>query len=1033
MPRSVGGDIRGYQLSPDGERVVYVADQELDERFDLFAAKVTSGGPTSFRLNTPSSFGDVEPDFQISPDSRRVVYRADVLQNGRIDLYSVALRGVPSPVRLDGQTRLGGAVREFAISPDGRAVAYTADQDRGGVFELYRVPSDGSLAPIKLSGPILPPSGDVLSMRFSPDGRRVVYLAEAERAGVSELYSVPGGGGVAVKLNGVLPAGNLPDVGADYQISPDGLAVVYRADQDQLGKDGLYRVPIEGGVALLKLADFPVYSFRIGSDGNRVAFSSGPVNDNQLFSVPLAGGAPPVPVGGPFVAGGGVLFQDFEISPDGRTVVYVAEQETAGVYELFSAPITGGPGVKLNGPMVLRGSFSHLANPFRISSDSLRVVFRVDQETDSKDELFSAPVDGSSPAVKLNGVLPAGSDVHEFLLSADARRAVYSADQDVDGVEELFSAPIDGSAAPVPVSGQPTPGGDVTLAFNGTSVEHPFVLGADSRTVVYLADQEIDEVVELFAAPIDGSRGAVRVNRELAVGPIDGDVSSLLSTRAGAFAVYVADQDTDEAQELYSVATDGRSRPVKLSGAMVEGGDIYRVELSPDDAWVVYVADQLTYDVHEIFSAAVDGRGAPVRLSGPLVPGGDAYYVEISRDSRRVVYRADQELDNVQEVYSVHIDGSSPAVKLSSALVAGGSVAALEIAPDSLRVVYLADQDTDDVRELYAAPIDGSAPALKLNSALAAGGDVFSLAISPDGQRVAYTARQDDPVRRDVYVVPIDGSSAPIRVGGAHDAPYEVEFTPDGSRIVYRATTSHLEIYSVPSDGSAPPVKLNPPVLSGYGVRGSGFSSSRPWQFTPDGSRVLFLAELTANKVELYSVPSAGGSAAVKLNGFLPGYGSVQGIENSGYFRISPDGSRVLFLVGSSGFGTQTWGGLHSAPVDGSGPDVTLNAGRLVLQSSVQPTTDGTQALFLGSLAADSPQQLLAQPIDGSAPAVALNGELVGGGNVTFLKQAGKDHVLYFGDQRQDEVFELFLGFLGRPKRATDAPSRTVSPGSARL
>ena len=60
--------------------------------------------------------------------------------------------------------------------------------------------------PVKLNT-ALPSGGDVFEygLQFSPDGSRVLYLADQETYGVNEIYSVAAGGGTPVKLNAALP------------------------------------------------------------------------------------------------------------------------------------------------------------------------------------------------------------------------------------------------------------------------------------------------------------------------------------------------------------------------------------------------------------------------------------------------------------------------------------------------------------------------------------------------------------------------------------------------------------------------------------------------------------------------------------------------------------------------------------------------------------------------------------------------------------------------------------------------------------
>ena len=91
---------------------------------------------------------------------------------------------------------------------------------------------------------------------------------------------------------------------------------------------------------------------------------------------------------------------DYLISPDGAFVVYVADQDTNDVYELYRTPLDGsGAPVQLNSEMVEGGNVGELFNfyaEFLISPDGSRVVYRADQELDERFELYSVPADGSS-------------------------------------------------------------------------------------------------------------------------------------------------------------------------------------------------------------------------------------------------------------------------------------------------------------------------------------------------------------------------------------------------------------------------------------------------------------------------------------------------------------------------------------------------------------------------------------------------------------------------------------------------------------
>jgi hypothetical protein len=69
---------------------------------------------------------------------------------------------------------------------------------------------------------------------------------------------------------------------------------------------------------------------------------------------------------------------------------------------------------------------------------------------------------------------------------------------------------------------------------------------------------------------------------------------------------------------------------------------------------VVYLADQETDELFELYSVPLGG-GTVVKLNAPLVTGGDIVDFSISPDSNHVVYLADQDADEVFELYGVDL------------------------------------------------------------------------------------------------------------------------------------------------------------------------------------------------------------------------------------------------------------------------------------------------------------------------------------------------------------------------------------------
>src|SRR5690606_3487818 len=139
-PLISGGNVADFHLSLDSSRVVYLADQDRDEVFELYSTPLDGSG-SPVKLNRPLPSGrEVFSDFQISADSSRVVYRTDRGTSGAEQVYSVPLDGSSDPLRLNDPLVSGGDVEEFQISLDSSRVVYLADQDTDDVVELYSVP-----------------------------------------------------------------------------------------------------------------------------------------------------------------------------------------------------------------------------------------------------------------------------------------------------------------------------------------------------------------------------------------------------------------------------------------------------------------------------------------------------------------------------------------------------------------------------------------------------------------------------------------------------------------------------------------------------------------------------------------------------------------------------------------------------------------------------------------------------------------------------------------------------------------------------
>jgi Tol biopolymer transport system component len=500
------GDVTFVDTSPDGVYAIYQAAQDVVDARDLYSVPLAGGAPVRLSsLTLASTSTSVSGMPLITPDSSRVIFGADQEVDNLYELYSVPIGGPSTAaVKLHPPLAPTADIVSFALTPDGSRVIFLADLEVDDLLELYSIPVAGpGSAAQKLSIPIASPN-DVSGFEISPDGSRVVYRVSA--SGVIELYSVPidGPPGAAVKIKEQL-GGNVFS-NFNFQISPDGQHVVYQDDQDVEGTFEMYSVPIGGPLAATAKLNGPLAasgdvalflgSIAFSPDGQRVAYVADQETDgvDELYSVPIGGPASAgVKLNKPLVAGGDVAFFSgmvFDFTADSSRVVYAADQDTDGVIELYSAPAAGpaSAGVKLNQAFVAGGGLSR----FELTPDGARVIYQADQETDTVNELYSVPIGGPATAgVKLNKPLVAGGTTSSFRIADDGSRVAYSADQDTDNLEELYSVPSAGPAsAGVGISGPLQPSGSI----------NNIIMPPDSGRVLYTADQQTDGVFELYIA-----------------------------------------------------------------------------------------------------------------------------------------------------------------------------------------------------------------------------------------------------------------------------------------------------------------------------------------------------------------------------------------------------------------------------------------------------------------------------------------------------------------------------------------------------
>jgi hypothetical protein len=503
--------------------------------------------------------------------------------------------------------------------------------------------------------------------------------------------------------------------------------------------------------------------FQISPDGSRVVYRASDVagSRRRLYSAPSDGSAPPALLS-PVLMPGETVSQ-FKIAPDGQTVLFLIENLSTNKQELYKVPLLDGDVDKLNGPLPV---FARVEQ-FMISPNGQYVVYRADIDADNSFDLFSVPLDGDA-VLRINAALGNDRSIEsDFAISPDSKRVVYRADLNSNNVVEVFTSSLSATGS-TRLNDDLVLGGDVSS----------FQITPNSQSVLYIADQDANSHFDLYrvnfidelapASDLQAVGKSVKLNSPLA---FQGSVKQFLITSDSKRVVYRADGEQFATNELYSVALLNGT-PTKLNPALVTGGAIMAdFQLSPDNAWVVYRADQETEGVDELYRVPTQG-GVVQKINGLLAGAVDRF--AISANSLHVVYRADQDLVGKKELYSALLAGGNP-TKLNPPTVDNDSVRSYTISPDSNRVLYIMDADQlPFIDELYSVPVTGGTNS-KLNGPIIDRGGVTDFRISSDSSRVVYRADQQSDNIFEFFAVyeaqpsaTIAGATTPLDVGATN-------------------------------------------------------------------------------------------------------------------------------------------------------------------------------------------------------------------------------------------------------------------------
>ena len=245
----MNGDVYSdFVVTPDSAHVVYQRDWNHQSPREVFSATVVDGVWTRLNTDLPANNGEVRT-FRVSADGTTVVYCGEQNYPFKTELFSIAIPdgiGVGLPTRISpAEPQSADVGIYFELTPDSQRALFIADLESNDDGELYSVPIGGG-ALFRHSPPVVP-GGDAygLGMLVGPASDRVVFRGDYVRNGAFELYQ------------SLLPGYDTDGDGLDNCADPCGWDAANDADTDGFcadadcapGDAGLWSVP--GEVELL--------------------------------------------------------------------------------------------------------------------------------------------------------------------------------------------------------------------------------------------------------------------------------------------------------------------------------------------------------------------------------------------------------------------------------------------------------------------------------------------------------------------------------------------------------------------------------------------------------------------------------------------------------------------------------------------------------------------------------------------------------------------------------------------------------------
>jgi len=324
-----------FALSPDGKQIAFVV------RGEIFVVNVEKGGEAKRITDHP--YRDFDIDW--SPDGKKLAFVSE--RDGNREVYIVDIRtrelkrltNTPDAAESNPKWSPTGNYVAFIRGPFGRQLCWV-DVNTGEEKVVVEGPFIGEFA-------------------WSPDGRWICFNRRDPANNVTDLYIVPWNGGEPVNVT------RMPYWNGSIVWTKDGKNIVFRSNRTddnvdiyvlplerpkekldeeegesekkpQERKEGEKKMPevkidftdIHKRIRRLTATVFNEGSFAVSPDSKTVVFVATPVDQPEIWSVPLEGGSLTR-------LASGVLASQLQFSPDGNRIYFLS---TGGTIRYLTRP-----------------------------------------------------------------------------------------------------------------------------------------------------------------------------------------------------------------------------------------------------------------------------------------------------------------------------------------------------------------------------------------------------------------------------------------------------------------------------------------------------------------------------------------------------------------------------------------------------------------------------------------------------------------------------------------------------------------------